>query len=220
MLNFFYRLPYTVAQCFWRYILVLHVAAIVLTYFIVTSGFDWVYFISSRNPSLQAFLFPAAVIGGILPFLVPVTLYLVGAIKRNMRILNTAFALGQAAFVAWFITSFYKAFTGRVPPPFHAVATAIDNSQVFQFGFLRGGIFWGWPSTHTAVAFSMAVTLLMLYPKNRFLRYGALLYALYVGIGISTNIHWFSDFVAGVLIGIGIGVTVGKSFLKRLNLQR
>jgi F0F1-type ATP synthase assembly protein I len=26
------------------------------------------------------------------------------------------------------------------------------------------------------------------------------------------NIHWFSDFVAGVIIGTVIGVVVGKSF--------
>ena len=37
---------------------------------------------------------------------------------------------------------------------------------------------------------------------------------LYVGIGVSLTIHWFSDFVAGVIFGSVIGIVVGKSFFK------
>ena len=93
---------------------------------------------------------------------------------------------------------------------------AVNITHVFHFGFLRGGIFWGWPSSHTTIAFAMAVALLSLYPKNKIIRYLAIAYALYVGIGVSITIHWFSDFIAGVIFGTVIGIVVGKRFLKRL----
>lgn len=37
--------------------------------------------------------------------------------------------------------------------------------------------------------------------------------ATYIGIGISVNIHWFSDFAAGAILGSLIGYIVGKTFL-------
>jgi len=40
------------------------------------------------------------------------------------------------------------------------------------------------------------------------------IYALYIGIGVSLSIHWFSEFVAGAIIGTVIGVTVGKFYKK------
>lgn len=51
----------------------------------------------------------------------------------------------------------------------------------------------------------MAVTLAMLYRKNKVVIVFAPLYALYIGIGISIQIHWFSDFIAGALIGLVVG---------------
>jgi len=103
----------------------------------------------------------------------------------------------------------YKAITGRAHP-LRGVST--DLTHVFRFGLLRGGVFWGWPSSHTTIAFAMAVTIFMLFPKQRSLGHVAIIYALYVGIGVSMTIHWFSDFVAGAIIGTVIGVVVGRSF--------
>jgi hypothetical protein len=42
--------------------------------------------------------------------------------------------------------------------------------------------------------------------------FDGLLYALYIGVGVSMTIHWFSDFVAGAIIGTVIGFTVGNVF--------
>jgi hypothetical protein len=42
---------------------------------------------------------------------------------------------------------------------------------------------------------------------------GALLYAFYIGLGVSVTIHWFSEFVAGAIIGSVIGTVVGRSFI-------
>ena len=87
-----------------------------------------------------------------------------------------------------------------------------DISHVFHFGFLRGGVFWGWPSSHTTIAFAMAVTVCTLWPKPWWLGLMAMLYAFYVGFGVSMTIHWYSDFVAGAIIGSVAGTVVGKSF--------
>jgi membrane-associated phospholipid phosphatase len=58
----------------------------------------------------------------------------------------------------------------------------------------------------------MAFTLITLFPKNKMLKILAFIYALYIGIGVSMSIHWFSEFVAGALIGALIGITTGKLF--------
>ena len=63
----------------------------------------------------------------------------------------------------------------------------------------------------------MGVLILTLLPKKYFLKYLALAYAFYVGLAVSVSIHWFSDFVAGAILGSLVGCIVGKSFLKRLN---
>jgi membrane-associated phospholipid phosphatase len=73
-------------------------------------------------------------------------------------------------------------------------------------------MFWGWPSSHTTIAFATACALAGLFPKQRWLGFAAIVYAIYIGLGISMTIHWFSDFVAGVIIGTLIGMVVGKSF--------
>ena len=113
------------------------------------------------------------------------------------------------------ISSFYKAFTGR-PGPRHGAVTLIDTSKEFHFGFLKGGVFFGWPSSHTTVAFAVAAAIWRLYPGSKAVRSAALLYAIYVGVGVSMTIHWFSDFVAGAIIGTTIGMTVGNVFKERL----
>lgn len=64
--------------------------------------------------------------------------------------------------------------------------------------------------------FAIAITLFVLYPKNLTVRIIALVFAFYIGIGISINIHWFSDFVAGAIIGSLVGFIIGKVFLSRV----
>jgi membrane-associated phospholipid phosphatase len=208
---FLSTLPRNVIGCFKGWNILYHLAAIVLTLILVTSGFDWTYFRSTRSPELKIWMFPAVIIGQGLPIMLPLFLIMNGIVLENAKAIRTAFAIGQAAFIGWFISSCYKALTGRDPLP-HGIGT--DTSRVFRFGLLRHGIFWGWPSSHTAVAFAMAVTVLGLFPRNRWLGIAAILYALYIGVGVSMTIHWFSDFVAGVLIGTAVGSTAGKSSIR------
>jgi len=181
--------------------------AVALTYLLVVSGFDWWWYLNTRGATLQSWLMPAAALGGLLPILLPVVLFVIG--KKGTRERIAAFAVAKAAILGLLISSFYKVWTGRVPPAFHS-ASLVDISQQFQFGFLRGGAFWGWPSSHTTVAFAVAVTLFIIYRDKKFVRYTALLVALYIGISVSTNIHWFSEFVAGAIIGSVIGSVVAR----------
>ena len=216
MPGFLYQLPKNIIRCFKGRNLLWHLLAIVLTYLIVASDSDWYYFVSTQKPVLRTLLFPAVGLGMIVPIVVPLILWAIGALKNDLKIKNTAFALGQAAILGLAISSFYKAFTGRIPPPyFLSHGALVDTSHGFRFGFLRGGMFWGWPSSHTTVAFAMAVTLWGLYPESKPVRYAAILYALYVGVGVSIRIHWLSEFVAGAIIGSVIGAVVGKSYQHR-----
>jgi membrane-associated phospholipid phosphatase len=188
-----------------------HVAAIVITYVLVVSGFDWTYVGWTTTPLLRVYIFPAILLGGLLPILIPIALYILGLLKKSVGIVTVAFALGQAALLGSCISSLYKAFTGRAHPEF-GLSTTLDITRDFSFGFWRGGIFWGWPSSHTTIAFAMAFALIALFPKRKSVVIPALLYAFYVGFSVSVSIHWFSDFVAGSIFGTLIGVVVGRSF--------
>ena len=217
MKQFLATLPRNLIGCFQGRRIIWHVFAILLTIILVLSGFDWRYYLATRDPMLRSWMKPAVGIGGLLPLTLPLFLIVVGFIIQNSRAVLTGWAVGHAALLGSLISSTYKAFTGRVHP---ARVAGEDISHVFCFGFLRGGVFWGWPSSHTTIAFAMALTIFTLYPKQRWLGVVAILYAVYVGIGVSMTIHWFSDFVAGAIIGSVIGTVVGRSFGSEKNFQQ
>jgi membrane-associated phospholipid phosphatase len=183
-----------------------HLLAIVLTIIILESGLDWKYFVFVRSLGLNYFFYPAVTIGAFVPVILPLILIF----NKNKKISITGWTLAQAAIVGSFITSVYKAFTGRYQP--NLMDIIHDASHSFDFGLLHHGVFWGWPSSHTAIAFAMAFSMIHLYPKNKTLTVFSFLYALYIGIGVSFSVHWLSEFIAGAIMGTVIGITVGKSF--------
>ncbi len=191
-----------------------NIVAIVITFITVILGFDWYYFLITRNDSIVQFSWPAAVIGGLLPILLPLSLLIYGKVRRKQEKVVLAWALAQAALIGSIVSSFYKSLTGRIQPDLSN--TIIDTSRQFNFGFLEHGVFWGWPSSHTTIAFAMALTIITMYPLNKKIKWLALVYAVYIGLGISTTIHWLSEFMAGAIIGSIIGMVVGKSFRKLL----
>ena len=195
------------------------------TYGIVRSGIDWKFYTYARdNRAIPYVGFSSVIIGGLVPLGVPLWLYLRGGSRSDPKLQITAMALGQAALLAFIVSSSYKAVTGRKPPEVFSrrdgfpedSPTEPDYSHDFKFGFMNRGVFDGWPSGHTMSAFAMATTLIELYPENESLKLYAMLYASIIGLGVSTNIHWFSDAVAGALMGYSIGKSVGKGF-KKLN---
>ncbi|MFA5997026.1 MAG: phosphatase PAP2 family protein [Candidatus Paceibacterota bacterium] len=217
MTALFYKFWDNIINSFRGRNLLWHFVAIASTYMLVVSGFDWAYFQLFQGTYIYYFLFSAAAIGGLLPILFPLAVLILGYARKNALLMNTAYATAQAAMLGSIISSTYKAFTGRFHPSIAEISN-IDISQIFQFGFLKGGIFWGWPSSHTTIAFAMSAALWALYPKNKLIKTIAALYAFFIGIGVSMNIHWFSDFVAGAIIGIVVGTVVGKAFLHKLHI--
>ena len=166
MKQFLGTLPRNFIGCFRGRNIVWHLIAIVFTFILVVSGFDWRYFLVTRNPELRSWMWPAVIFGGLLPIYLPLLLLAVGFVARNAKISLTGWAVGQAALIGALIVVAYKTFTGRAHPA-HSVGA--DISHIFHFGFLRGGVFWGWPSSHTTIAFAMAVTVCTLWPKQRWL---------------------------------------------------
>lgn len=197
-----------------------HILAIALTYVFVVSGLDWRYFEATRSADFQTFFWPAVQIGFLFPILgIPIFLIL-RLIRKNQKELIIISAVAQAALIGFLISDFYKFFTGRPGlPHIFENTTLVDTSHVFRFGILRGGLFFGWPSSHTTVAFAMAFALIFLFPKNKPLRYLAILYALYIGLGVSVTIHWFSDFFAGAIIGSVVGMIAGCNFRNYLHIK-
>src|ERR1035437_10169566 len=206
---FFSTLPHNIIECFKGRMLIWHLTAIILTVALVVSGLDWQYFLCTRSPILRSWLWPAVPLGGLLPIALPLMLLVLGSVTRSAQTRLIGWAICQAEVIAGIVAAGYKALTGRAHPA-HGVGA--DLSHAFRFGLLRGGVFWGWPSSHTTIAFAMAVTVFRLFPRQKWLGYLAITYAFYVGLGVSMTIHWFSDFVAGALVGTVIGVVVGTSF--------
>ena len=207
---FFHQILKNIVGCFSARNILAYVIALYLTYTAAVSGLDWSWYAFTR-PIPSYLVFPGVALGGLVPIVVPFALLAIGASNRDRRLTIAAGALGQSAFLGLLLSSFFKAFTGRAHPVFGAVLTD-DISRVFRFGLLRGGVFWGWPSSHTTVAFAMAVALAVIYRERPVIKYSALLYALYIGLAVSVSVHWFSDFAAGAIIGTVIGLVVGRSF--------
>ena len=191
-----------------------HALAIAGTYGLVQSGADWQYHNFMKDHIAIAYMgFPAVILGGLVPLVIPAGLYYYGKSHENSELQITALALGQAAILGFLVSSAYKAVSGRRPPEIlDNNSNDPDFSGDFKFGFMERGIFDGWPSGHTTTAFAMATTLIELYPDNGQVRMFALIYASTIGLGVSTNIHWLSDAFAGAFIGYAIGKTVGSGF--------
>jgi membrane-associated phospholipid phosphatase len=196
-----------------------HALAILLTFIIVVTGFDWKFFVYISGVSWRTNFFLALMLGTILPLLVPLIFLLASLISKNKKALKVGLAEIEAVILGLIVAGFYKAFTGRIQPPGHFQPGAFDASKLadsshgFQFGFWRHGVFWGWPSSHTTLAFAMAVVICVALPKNKIARTIALVYAISIGIGVAaTGIHWFSEFIAGAIFGSIIGLVVGRSY--------
>jgi membrane-associated phospholipid phosphatase len=215
----FYKFWKNTTEIFRGRNLLYHLIAIVITYLLVIFNIDWKYFEFFHGTIIYNIAFSASLVGMFVPIIAPMVLLVYGKVKENFKLINTGFALTQAGILGVLVSFFYKALTGRAHPQINAMLSVkLENiTHVFNFGFFREGVFWGWPSSHTMVAFAMTFTLLTLYPKNKYVRVISLIYAFYIGIGVSMTIHWFSDFVAGAIFGALIGTIIGRAFSKRVS---
>jgi hypothetical protein len=172
--------------------IVFHVVAIGLTVAIVVSGFERRYISSTRESTLLRWLWPAVPIGGLVPILLPLGLLAVGSVSRSATMRMVGWGIGQAEVIGGIIAAAYKAVTGRAHPT-HSVD--VDLTHNFRFGLVRGGIFWGWPSSRTTIAFAMTVTVFGLFPRPRWVGCLSIGQDVYIGLGYRT-IHWFPDFAS------------------------
>lgn len=208
---FAYRLPQRFLAVYRGENIFYHILAAVLTYVLVVSGFDWYFYEATRSAYLYPLIRAAGIGGFFVPVLVPVGMYVAGEMRKNASLMTSAALCAQAVIIAWIISSFYKVFTGRIEPEFLTQTSFVDRSRDFNFGILQHGIFWGWPSSHTTVACALAAALIMCYSGNKVVKALAFLLAASVAVGAAVGFHWFSDVVAGVIIGTLVGVVVARA---------
>ncbi len=193
-----------------------HVASFGSTYILVASDADREiqdYF--QKDPigesyGLGAFIFGAVwqpIVGGVLYF------------SSDSKTKTAGSAVLQAALIQTVYTTLLKGLTGR-PDPIEGgdlankedgICGNSSNSKIF-FDFIDGCTY---PSGHTSSVFSLVSSLYAFYPEKPWIAYFGYPIALAVGIGmVESDEHWFSDIVAGALIGHIIGWTVGTNFRK------
>lgn len=215
--EFFHELPSNFVACFSGVNAVFHLLAIAITYLLVASGFDWWYYEATRNPALNGLALAAGGAGFVIPVALPLGMYVVGRLRRSAALVYAGAAAAQAVIVASVVSAAYKALTGRTQPVvtyYLASPSDIDNSREFHFGFLRNGIFWGWPSSHTAVACAAAFALVLVI-RSKTVGIFAFTFAGFIALGASIGFHWLSDVAAGSIMGTLIGAVIGKSFQSR-----
>ena len=99
MKQFLVTLPRNLIGCFTGRRIIWHIVAIVFTAILVRSGFDWRYFLVTRNPTLRSWMWPAVVIGMLLPLYLPLLVLAIGFIARNAKVVLTGWAIGQAELI-------------------------------------------------------------------------------------------------------------------------
>lgn len=188
-----------------------HALAIALTFVLVMSGCDEWIVTTFRNTDIQDVAYNAGRIGFWTPVFLPLGMLVLGALRRDDRLVGNGWRVAESEILAAAICAAFKVFTGRPGPHGSYGSDGEDISHVFRLGFLRGGVFWGWPSSHVMVAVAASVALMLLCRESRIVKWLALAYAVYIAVSVSITFHWFSDVVAGAIIGSVIGGVVGRS---------
>jgi membrane-associated phospholipid phosphatase len=197
-----------------------HVAAVVLTPALIYSGADAKVHTALKGGNNDYLYKPTELVGYMAPFIFPIPAYIAGKLLKSERTQGLGFALFQSTIITFSTISFLKAFTGRPPPDVESDRSIQRQARDYNFGLLRRGIFDGWPSGHMATISSVMGTFMSYYAEENWLQYfgwGTMGYAL---ISVSAlnqgQFHWFSDGVAGGLMGYSIGSTVGRNMRARV----
>lgn len=197
----------------------LHVAAIAATPALVYSNVDasiQSHFAAHPTDRFTTF---GAVAGNFGPFLIGLPIFLQGKIARDDETVGASFAVAHSTIIALTYISTLKFFTGRPHAENSDPASAEVQSRRFRFGFSRNGIVDGWPSGHVGMTTTLLSTLAHYYPEKTWLKYfgiGFVSYMFYTVISHDEGMyHWFSDGVAGALMGYAIGSEVGDNARER-----
>lgn len=195
----------------------LHLTAIASTCLLVAGGVDYdVENFANTNPEVGQYGRGVFITGQFLPFLAGGSLLLYGGAARDKEVLGASFSVIQASLIELMYNTALKAVTGRPGPDWRHNSDMDSLSRVFRFGFLRGGVFWGWPSGHTAATMAVVSALIGYYPNSAWLKVAGLGLVAYTIYAVSTvnrgGMHWFSDAVAAALMSYAIGSTVGRYY--------
>ena len=162
------------------------------TYFRSTSSFHGFNNIFTGN---------ATVVGTIVA---PVSLYVIGLIRKDSKMQRTALLAGEAVADAEIVTTVLKDATKRVRPAgFPAQGNLYDSWFESSGSFLRGN--GSFPSGHTIAAFSVATVIARRYGNHRWVPYVAYGMAALVGFSrLSLSAHFMSDVFMGGALGYSI----------------
>lgn len=200
-----------------------HITALGLTYTVVNTEYDAKILkkTSKINANFRDVYGHAGIYSGyLLPIIVPVSMYFNSEKDSDLRI--ASYALVQSIGVAFTAGTLLKAITGRKPPQINH-PDKDELSRGFRFGFMEGGLHYGWPSGHLMVNTAFVTTLSTFYPERawiQYLSYGYISF-LVTSVLLHSEAHWFSDIVAGGLMGYAIGSAIGKNFyqLRKKNIN-
>jgi membrane-associated phospholipid phosphatase len=190
------------------------------TWAFIGSGLDWKWNrLAYNNEWMPMTGGNANYIGYAVPILTPLTLYLTGLSIKNEKLQITGMALTQSLMLTLLIQTPLRIVTGRTWPGIvdgwdSVLSKRSDRADDYsgEFNWFNLDATGGWPSGHTANAFSAAATIAQIYHDNIPLKVAVYTYASLLGLCMSVYDHWASDVMAGVLIGFAVGTTVGKSY--------
>ncbi|MDP3150366.1 MAG: phosphatase PAP2 family protein [Ignavibacteria bacterium] len=197
--------------------LYLHLAGVASTFILVTTNTDYqVHKYFNEHEQFSNAARPVIHWAMYFPFVIGGSLYAYGKLKHDDEAMGASFAVCQSSLIALSYNSLLKAITGRPNPNWRNNQDMEELSKTFRFGFLRGGIFWGWPSSHTSSTMAVVSALTNFYPDKTWLKIAGYGYVGYMVFAVSSlgrgGMHWFSDAVAAAFMSYAIGSTTGKFY--------
>jgi membrane-associated phospholipid phosphatase len=200
-----------------------HLAAVASTVALVTSDAD--YYINKYFNEHEEFgnaTIPVIRYALYFPFVIGGSLFAYGKLHKDNEAVGASYAVLQSSIIAFSYNTLLKSVTGRPGPDWRHTEDMSDLSKSFRFGFLRGGVFWGWPSGHTSSTMAVVSAITSFYADKTWLKVVGYSYVAYMMLGVSSvnrgGMHWFSDAVAASLMSYAIGSTVGKYYRSKFAL--
>jgi membrane-associated phospholipid phosphatase len=136
--------------------------------------------------------------------LAPVSLYVIGLVRKDSKMKRTALLAGEAVGDAEILTTVFKDATKRVRPAGIPAGGNFSDSWFESSGSLLRGS-GSFPSGHTIAAFSVATVVARRYGNHRWVPYAAYGMAALVGFSrLSLSAHFLSDVFVGGALGYSI----------------
>jgi membrane-associated phospholipid phosphatase len=198
--------------------IMLQLAGIASTYAISSTNVDSRVSTYFRDHDQYAqYAGPAVTLDETLPISTGVFLYILGKLNSDNQMVGASYAVLQTGLITLAYISFLKAITGRAYPKANdAPSDRGLVSQTFHYGFLRDGVYHGWPSGHTGAAMAVASSLSHYYPDKTWLKILSYSWVAYSAASVTVNhkgtMHWFSDAIAACFMTYSIGKSVGDFY--------